>query len=118
MRFFVIIRTAIMDNKNFTKLVELLEHESAARIASETSRLAENAVSQQIISDLNATIKQLNETIGGLLEEIRLLKGPKKIVETALFLLQKMKTALLEPLVYEYPAGSLPEVKRGMKAVL
>lgn len=78
MRFFVIIRTAIMDNKNFTKLVELLEQESAARIASETSRLAENAASQQIISDLNATIKQLNETIGGLLEEIRLLKGPKK----------------------------------------
>lgn len=116
MRFFVIISTAIMDNKNFTKLVELLEHESAVRIASETSRLAENAVSQQIISDLNATIKQLNETIGGLLEEIRLLKGPKKIVETAL--LQKMKTALLEPLVYENPAGSLPEVKRGMKAVL
>lgn len=71
MRFFVIIRTAIMDNKNFTKLVELLEQESAARIASETSRLAENAASGQIISDLNATIKQLNETIGGLLEVIK-----------------------------------------------
>ena len=60
-----------MDNKNFTKLVELLEQESAARIASETSRLAENAASGQIISDLNATIKQLNETIGGLLEVIK-----------------------------------------------
>src|SRR5690606_33111705 len=114
MRFFVIIRTAIMDNKNFTKLVELLEQESAARIASETFRLAENAASQQIISDLNATIKQLNETIGGLLEEIRLLKGPKKNSrnsslppskdENSSLPPSKMKTALLEPLFYENPA--------------
>lgn len=78
-----------MDNKDFLKLVELLEKESTARIASEASKAAEIAALSQIISDqhvsfgqtiqdLNATIGQLNETIGRLLEENRLLKGPKK----------------------------------------
>ena len=78
-----------MDNNDFLKLVELLEGESSARMASEAARAAENATFQQTISnqnasfgqtiqDLNATIKQLNETIGALLEENRLLKGPKK----------------------------------------
>lgn len=78
-----------MDNKDFLKLVELLEKESSARIAAEVARAAETAAFQQTISDqnasfgqtiqdLNATIVQLNETIGRLLEENRLLKGPKK----------------------------------------
>lgn len=67
-----------MDNSDFLKLVELLERESSARIASEAARVAENAAFQQMISNQNATINKLNETIGALLEEIRLLKGPKK----------------------------------------
>ena len=67
-----------MDNKDFLKLVELLERESAARMASEAARTSENAIFQQTIQDLNATIARLNETIGTLLEENRLLKGPKK----------------------------------------
>ncbi|MFS4474719.1 IS66 family transposase [Chryseobacterium sp. T20] len=67
-----------MDNDNFQKLLELLERESSARIASETARLAENTIFQQTIAELNATIKELNETIGLLQEELRLSKGPKK----------------------------------------
>lgn len=67
-----------MDQKDFLKLVELLERESVARIVSETSRSSETAAFQQTIVDLHATIRQLNETIGNLLEENRLLKGPKK----------------------------------------
>ncbi len=78
-----------MDNKDFLKLVELLEKESSARIAAEGAKAAEISALSQIISeqnasfgqtiqDLNATIGQLNETIGRLLEENRLLKGPKK----------------------------------------
>jgi transposase len=67
-----------MDNKDFLKLVELLERESAARMASEAARASENVLFQQTIQDLNATIARLNETIGTLLEENRLLKGPKK----------------------------------------
>ena len=77
-----------MDNRDFLKLVELLERESAARMASEAARVTENAAFQQTITeqntsfgktiqDLNATIQRLNETIGVLLEENRLLKGPK-----------------------------------------
>lgn len=67
-----------MDNHNFQKLLELLERESSARIASETARAAENKAFQQTIADLNTTIGQLNQTIGTLLQENRLLKGPKK----------------------------------------
>lgn len=97
-----------MDRTDFQKILELLERKSSARIASEAARVAENearltenrrfqptinrlleeikelkeskgdATFQQTIDDLNATIKQLNETIGVLLEENRLLKGPKK----------------------------------------
>jgi transposase len=74
-----------MDNTNFQLLLELLERESSARIASEEARVAENSARaaensafQQTIEDLNTTIKQLNDTIGLLLEENRLLKGPKK----------------------------------------
>lgn len=67
-----------MDNKDFLKLVEMLERESAARIAAEASKTAEIAVLAQTIQNLNATIVHLNETIGSLLEENRLLKGPKK----------------------------------------
>ncbi|MET3113459.1 hypothetical protein AAKU52_001182 [Pedobacter sp. CG_S7] len=69
---------AKMDNKDFLKLVEILERESAARIASEASRISESTAFQQTIKDLNSTIEKLNETIGSLLEENRLLKGPKK----------------------------------------
>ncbi|MET3114902.1 hypothetical protein AAKU52_002642, partial [Pedobacter sp. CG_S7] len=78
-----------MDNKDFLRLVDLLEKESFARIAAESVKTAEIAALSQIISDqntsfgqtihdLNATIVQLNHTIGRLLEENRLLKGPKK----------------------------------------
>lgn len=67
-----------MDNHNFQKLLGLLERESSARIASEAARAAEHTSFQQTIADLNTTIEQLNKTIGTLLEENRLLKGPKK----------------------------------------
>lgn len=78
-----------MDNKDFLKLVELLEKESSASSTAEGTKAAEIAAFQQTISemqasfgqtihDLNATIVQLNEAIGRLLEENRLLKGPKK----------------------------------------
>ena len=67
-----------MDHHNFQKLLELLERESCARIASEAARAAEHTAFQKTISDLNTTIGQLNKTIGTLLEENRLLKGPKK----------------------------------------
>lgn len=81
-----------MDNTNFQLLLDMLERESSARIAleqaravensarvaSEEARIAENRVFQHTIEDLNNTIKQLNDTIGRLLEENRLLKGPKK----------------------------------------
>jgi transposase len=60
-----------MDSKELLGLIELLQKESAARIA---DREAFNAV----IAELNATIQQLNATIGTLLEENRLLKTPKK----------------------------------------
>lgn len=67
----------------------MLERESAARVASEVARLSENsafqqtlldiqASNQQTIEQLNATIIGLHATIGSLMEEIRLLKGPKK----------------------------------------
>lgn len=78
-----------MDNHNFQKLLELLERESSALISCEGARAAQAIAYQDTISgmqasfeetikDLNATIGQLNETIGVLLEENRLLKGPKK----------------------------------------
>ncbi|QQD16193.1 IS66 family transposase [Sphingobacterium sp. UDSM-2020] len=74
-----------MDNTNFQLLLKVLERESSARIAAEearaldnSARSAENRKFQQTIEDLNKTIKQLNDTIGLLLEENRLLKGPKK----------------------------------------
>lgn len=78
-----------MDSDKFLKLIEMLERESAARVASEAARISENLAFQQAISDIQAsnqqTIRQLNETIiglnatiGSLMEEIRLLKGPKK----------------------------------------
>ncbi|MFP5081015.1 hypothetical protein [Pedobacter sp. JCM 36344] len=69
-----------MDNKDFLKLVELLEKESSARVAAEGAKAVEIAALSQIISeqhasfgqtiqDLNAIIGQLNATIGRLLEE-------------------------------------------------
>src|SRR5690606_13465724 len=67
-----------MEHHNFQKLLELLERESCARIASEAARAAEHTAFQRTISDLNTTIGQLNKTIGTLLEENRLLKEPKK----------------------------------------
>ncbi|WP_286883888.1 hypothetical protein [Sphingobacterium sp. UBA5980] len=67
-----------MDNTNFQLLLELLERESSARIAAEEARLAENVAFQQTLEDLDRTIKQLNDTVGLLLKENRLLKGPKK----------------------------------------
>ncbi|QIH32235.1 hypothetical protein [Sphingobacterium sp. DR205] len=78
-----------MDNHSFQKLPELLERESSARMASEAARAAGTIAYQDTIfgmqasfkettEDLNATIGQLNETIGVLLEENRLLRGQKK----------------------------------------
>ncbi|WP_069658629.1 IS66 family transposase [Arcticibacter eurypsychrophilus] len=78
-----------MDSKGFLKLAELLEQESVARIAAKASKASEIAALLQRISeqnasfgktvqDLNATIQHLNETISILLEENKLLKGPKK----------------------------------------
>ncbi|MEN5058455.1 hypothetical protein [Sphingobacterium kitahiroshimense] len=71
-----------MESDKFLKLIELLERESAARVASEAARISENLVFQQTILDMQASnqqiIQQLNTTIGILMEEIRLLKGPKK----------------------------------------
>ncbi len=78
-----------MDSDKFLKLIEMLARESAVRIACEATRISENLVFQQTISDVQAsnrrTIQQLNETIialnatiGSLMEEIRLLKGAKK----------------------------------------
>lgn len=60
-----------MDSKELLKLIDLLQQESLARAA-------DRAAFGQTIADLNATIIKLNETIGNLLEENRLLKTPKK----------------------------------------
>ena len=57
-----------MDNAELLRLLEFLQKESARRAAE----------SMQTIRNLNATIEQLNGTIGTLLEEIRLLKNSKK----------------------------------------
>ena len=60
-----------MDSRELLKLIDLLQQERVARIASD-------AAFGQMISDLNATIIKLNQTIGNLLEENRLLRTPKK----------------------------------------
>lgn len=60
-----------MDSKELLRLIDLLEKESAARAADRT-------LFKLTISQLNATIEKLQETIGSLLEENRLLKAPKK----------------------------------------
>lgn len=60
-----------MDSKELLRLLDLLEKESAARAA-------DNVAFQQALAGQNAIIVHLNETIGKLLEEIRLLKTPKK----------------------------------------
>jgi transposase len=60
-----------MDSNELLRLVNLLQQESAARAG-------DKAELMQIITGLNVTIQQLNETIGRLLEENRLLKTPKK----------------------------------------
>ena len=71
-----------MDSDKFLILIEMLERESAARVSSEAARLSENSAFQQTILDMQTsherTIQELNATIGKLMEEIRLLKGPKK----------------------------------------
>ena len=74
-----------MDTATFQKLLELLERESSACIASEEARIKaeitraeENIVFGRTIANLNATIQELKETMNVLLEENRLLKGPKK----------------------------------------
>lgn len=60
-----------MDSKELLRLINLLEKEAAARAADQIAfRLT--------ISELNATIGRLQETIGNLLEENRLLKTPIK----------------------------------------
>lgn len=60
-----------MDSRELLRLIDLLEKESAARAADQIAfRLT--------ISELNTTIKHLQETIGNLLEENRLLKTPEK----------------------------------------
>lgn len=72
--WFSVLETAFllsMDSKELLKLVNLLQQESAARAA-------DKAELTQIVAGLNVTIGQLNETIGHLLEENRLLKTPKK----------------------------------------
>lgn len=58
-----------MDNKDFLKLVELLERESTAGMTSEAARTSETVLFQQTIPDLNPMIERLNDTIGTLLEE-------------------------------------------------
>lgn len=60
-----------MDSKELLKLIDLLEKEALARAA-------DRAAFEQTISNLNAIIIKLNETIGNLLEENRLLRTPKK----------------------------------------
>ena len=60
-----------MESKELLKLITLLQLETLARAA-------DRASFGQKIADLNATIIQLNETIGNLVEENRLLKTPKK----------------------------------------
>ena len=60
-----------MDSKELLRLIGLLEKESAARSA-------DHIAFRLTISELNATIRKLQETIGNLLEENRLLKTPKK----------------------------------------
>lgn len=60
-----------MDSKELLRLIDLLQQERV-------ERASDHAAFGQMISDLNATIIQLNETIGNLLEENRLLRTPKK----------------------------------------
>lgn len=60
-----------MDSSELLKLIDLLQQERVARIASD-------AAFGQMISDLNLTIIKLNQTIGNLLEDNRLLRTPKK----------------------------------------
>ena len=60
-----------MDSNELLRLVNLLQQESAARAA-------DKADFMQVVASLNVTITKLNETIGTLLEENRLLKTPKK----------------------------------------
>ena len=58
-----------MDSKELLRLIDLLEKESAARTADHIAFML-------TVSELNATISKLHETIGNLLEENRLLKTP------------------------------------------
>ncbi|WP_343657828.1 hypothetical protein [Chryseobacterium sp.] len=71
-----------MDSGKFLKPIEMLEKESAVRVASEAARISENLPFQQIILDMQTSnqqiIQQLNATIGSLKEEIRLLEKSSK----------------------------------------
>lgn len=60
-----------MDSGKYLKLIEMLEKESAARVASEAARKSENLAFQQTILDMQTSnqqiIQQLNATIGSLM---------------------------------------------------
>lgn len=95
-----------MDSNELLKLVSLLQQESAARAA-------DKADFAQIIAGLNVTIGRLNETIGHLLEENRLLKTPKKDSRNSSVPPSKDENRLRKTTSLRQPSGKRPGGQSG-----
>lgn len=95
-----------MDSKELLRLIDLLQKESLARAA-------DQAAFGRTISDLNATIMKLNETIGNLLEENRLLRSPKKNSANSSVPPSKDENRPRKTTSLRHPSGKMPGGQAG-----